>query len=156
DLEERVCPERAEHAEHDEVAVGEVDDAHDAEDHGESHADHGVERAGQDAADDALDESFHSAALDYTVRPTLTPALSLTEAEGAIRSPSPPKGERARVRGGTGLSASRCCRGRRSSSRRWPWARRSGACRPATGRAPSDRGSRCSGWCTGRRAAPPS
>jgi len=28
-------PERAVHAEHDELAVGEIDDAHDAEDHGQ-------------------------------------------------------------------------------------------------------------------------
>jgi len=30
--------------------------------------------------------------------PTLTPALSLTEGEGAISIPSPPEGERVRVR----------------------------------------------------------
>jgi len=31
--------------------------------------------------------------------PTLTPALSLSEGEGAISIPSPPEGERDRVRG---------------------------------------------------------
>jgi hypothetical protein len=37
---------------------------------------------------------------------TLTPALSLAEGEGAIPIPSPPEGERARVRGAEGLSGS--------------------------------------------------
>ena len=32
--------------------------------------------------------------------PTLTPALSLAEGEGAVSIPSPPEGERDRVRGG--------------------------------------------------------
>jgi len=34
--------------------------------------------------------------------PTLTPALSLTEGEGAISVPSPPEGERDRARGSAG------------------------------------------------------
>src|SRR2546422_340551 len=37
-----------------------------------------------------------------TAAPTLTPALSLTEGEGAISIPSPPEGERVRVRGRAG------------------------------------------------------
>src|SRR5215475_11522572 len=155
DAEERVRPEGAEHAEHDQIAVGEVDDAHDAEDYGEPYADHGVKRAGQDAADDALDEGFHSAECLEQV-PTLTPALSLPRREREPQNPLSPWGERAGVRASAGLTASPCCRGRRSWSRRWPWARRSGACRPTTARARSARASRCSGSCTDRRAAPPS
>ncbi len=34
--------------------------------------------------------------------PTLTPALSLAEGEGAVSIPSPPEGERVRVRGSAG------------------------------------------------------
>jgi hypothetical protein len=34
--------------------------------------------------------------------PTLTPALSLPEGEGAMSVPSPPEGERDRVRGRAG------------------------------------------------------
>ena len=34
--------------------------------------------------------------------PTLTPALSLAEGEGATSIPSPPEGERVRVRGSAG------------------------------------------------------
>ena len=46
----------AEHPEHDQLAVRDVDDAHDAEDDGQPHADHRVERAGQEPADEALDK----------------------------------------------------------------------------------------------------
>src|SRR5215510_1938097 len=100
DAEERVRPESAEHAEHDQIAVGEIDDAHDAEDHGEPHADHGVERTSQDAADDALDEGFHSVLAMRGGSLPSVPSYSVRERES--RHPLSPWGERARVRGARG------------------------------------------------------
>jgi hypothetical protein len=48
--------EAAEHGQHQKIAVGEVEDVHDAPDQGQSHGDQGKNKADQKAADDQLQE----------------------------------------------------------------------------------------------------
>ena len=52
-------PEGEVHPEHQELAVGEVDDAHDAEDQGEPDRDQGVDPPEQDRRDDELGEDAY-------------------------------------------------------------------------------------------------
>src|SRR5262249_17059659 len=65
DAEALVEHERGVHPEHHEGAVGEVDDAHDAEDQRHAHADESVERAGEEAVDDGLHQRPHYLRWDH-------------------------------------------------------------------------------------------
>ena len=53
-MQQRERPERGVHAEHQELAVREVDDPHDAEDQRQPDRDQGVDAAEQDRRDDEL------------------------------------------------------------------------------------------------------
>src|SRR5262249_62386380 len=52
-------PEREIHAQHEELAVREVDHAHDAEDEGEPYRDERVDAAQEDGGDDELGDYVH-------------------------------------------------------------------------------------------------
>jgi hypothetical protein len=52
-------PERQVHAEHQELTVGEVDDAHDPEDQGEAHRDQGIDAPEQDRGHAELREDVY-------------------------------------------------------------------------------------------------
>ena len=55
---QRPRPERGEHGEHEELAVGEVDDLHEAEDEGEAGGDEGIDEAHEETAHEALQDDF--------------------------------------------------------------------------------------------------
>src|SRR5215467_5569444 len=61
DAPESEGPEREVHAQHQELAVGEVDHAHDAEDQRQPHRDEGVDAAQQHGGDEELGERRHLA-----------------------------------------------------------------------------------------------
>src|SRR3989442_9155878 len=58
-MEQRERPEGEVHAQHEELAVGEVDHAHHAEDEGEPHRDERVDPAQKDGGDDQLGNYVH-------------------------------------------------------------------------------------------------
>jgi hypothetical protein len=57
--EQQVRGQRAERADHEDLAVGEVDELHDAVDDGVTHRDQGVQRAQGQPVDELLQELVH-------------------------------------------------------------------------------------------------
>src|SRR5712691_9288986 len=93
-MEQREGPEGEVHAQHEELAVREVDDAHHAEDEGEPHRDERVDPAQEDGGDEELRNYVHDRAARRSTdarRPGDGPrgAGAIDEAERAVTSAGP-------------------------------------------------------------------